>query len=160
MADKKGKALKINIIDIIVVLVIIFLVLGTAYKFLFMDKTSAVSSEVPISYTVLIKEVRQYSLDSIEVGDTLYDGSSGNAIGVISKIEKREATDAMADKDGVFYNVPIENRFDVTLTVDGKGSVSSEGYFINKTYELVVNSNKTFMTKYYECNGRVGEILN
>jgi len=159
LIDKKGKLFgKFNIIDIFVVLVVLVLAAGTYFKFGVMDKTSTAAAMEDVTYTVEIKCVRDYAFENVIKGDTLYDKASGNAIGEIVDIEFRPAMDVVEMLDGSAVMGEIENRYDVTLTVEAQAVVNDSGHFVNRTYELLVGSNKEFITKYFECEGQVGKI--
>ena len=102
--DKKGKLFgKINIIDFCVIIIVIVLIAGAVYKFKFMDKTSNNVAMQPITYTVKVEKVRDYALNNIEIGDTLFDKTSGNAIGTITNVESEPATDYVIMNDGSMH---------------------------------------------------------
>ena len=160
LTDKKGKLFgKINIIDFCVIIVVIVLAVGAFYKFKVVDKTSTSVAMEPITYTVQINRVRDFVFNNIREGDLLYDKTSGNCIGTIVGFEATPAQDRLQMPDGTVIMTEVENRYDVLLTVEGEGVVNESGHFINRTYELIINSSKKFMTKYFECDGKVREIL-
>ena len=145
--DKKGKLFgKINIIDFCVIIIVIVLIAGAVYKFKFMDKTSNNVAMQPITYTVKVEKVRDYALNNIEIGDTLFDKTSGNAIGTITNVESEPATDN------------VENRINIILTVEAEAVENSSGCYVNRTYELLMGTQKKFMTKYFECDGYINSI--
>lgn len=160
VTDKKGKLFgKINIIDFFVVIIIIVLIAGAYYKFGVSDKTGTTTALQPVTYTVKVNKIRDYVFNNVKEGDTLYDKTSGNAIGTITKIESEPATDVVEMNDGTVVRGQVENRINVIFTVEAQAAVSDSGYFVDRTYELLVGSNKKFMTKYFECDGSVYEIL-
>lgn len=160
LADKKGKIFGIfNIIDLVLIVIVIVLAIGTFYKFKVLDKTSTSAKLEPVTYTVQIKKVRDYVIKTTENGDTLFDKTSGRPIGKIVNVESVQAKDELQLNDGTTVLAPIENRYDVTLTVEAEAAIEDEGYFVNRTYELLVNSVKKFSTKYFEFEARVGKIM-
>jgi hypothetical protein len=160
LIDEKGKLFGIaNIVDIIVIILVIVIGAGTVYKFKFMDKTSKDAAMQPITYTVKIEKIRNFIYNNVKEGDELYDKTSGNPIGKITKIESEPATDYIDMPDGTFKKANVENRINVYLTVEAEGVVNDSGHFVNKTYELLVGSQKKFMTKYFECDGTINSIV-
>ena len=160
LIDEKGKIFgKFNVIDLCVVVIVLILAAGTYYKFGVMDKTSTAAAMEPVTYTVKINKIRDYVFNNVKEGDTLYDKTSGNAIGTITKIESQQAKDYVTVENGQVKQAPVENRVDVTFTVEAEAVVNDSGYFVNRTYELLKGSKKKFMTKYFECDGSVEEIL-
>lgn len=160
LMDSKGKLFgKISVVDAIVLVVIITLALGTFYKFGVLEKSSGAASMSKISYTVKVKRVRPFILDCIKEGDVLFDKTSGNSIGTIVKIDSYDATDSLSDLSGKYSTVNVQNRIDVVLHVEADAARNANGsHYVGRTYELIRNSTKKFMTKYYEFNGSVKDI--
>ncbi len=158
--NNKGKLFgKINIIDLCVILLIIALIGGAYYKFRGLEKTSTTAMMEPIQYTVQVKKIREYIFQNVKEGDLLFDKTSGNCIGTITAVDAAPAKEAVLCIDGTYKMGEVDNRVDVVFTVEGEGVVSDEGCFINKTYELVSGSERKFMTKYFECDGNIKDIL-
>lgn len=157
---KNGKLFGvINPLDLLVILLIVALAAGAYYKFKVSDKTSTNVAMTPVTYTVEIKKVRNYVFENVKEGDLLYDKTSGNCIGTITKIDGGPAKEPVNMTDGTMVMAEVENRYDVLLTVEAEAVVNDSGHFVNKTYELVCNSLKKFTTKYFEAEGRVRDIL-
>ena len=160
LIDKKGRLFGIiNAIDAVIALVIIVIAAGAVYKFAFMEKTSTVASMEPISYTVEVKKVRNFIMDNVKEGDTLFDGASGTAIGTITKVDYSTAKEPMGLADGTLIMAEVENRYDVVFTVEADASTNGDIYYVNRSYELVIGSTKDFTTKYSQFEGKVKEIL-
>ncbi|MEA5082670.1 MAG: DUF4330 domain-containing protein [Lachnospiraceae bacterium] len=159
LIDEKGKLFgKINVIDCCVLLLIIALGIGAYVKF-GMEKTSNSAAMQPISYSVKIEKVRKVALNNVQIGDTLFDKTSGNAIGTIVAVDSEQATERIKMPNGTIVRGNVENRINLILTVEAEGVVNDSGWFVNKTYELLVGSKKKFITKYFECEGSVNEIF-
>lgn len=160
LIDEKGKLFgKVNAIDLCVLIIVIALAFGAYYKFVVMNKTSSSASTQRIEYKVEIERVRDVALNNLKLGDTLYDKTSGNAIGTITNIESEPAEGRIKYDDGSVAVGEVENRYNIILTVEADGVVNESGSFVNRTYELLVGSKKKFVTKYIECDGSVSEIL-
>lgn len=160
LVDEKGKLFgRINVIDFSIIVLVIVLGFGAYYKFHVLDKTSTVGSMEPMSYTVEVKKIRNYVFQNVKEGDLLFDKTSGKSIGKIVKVEGVSAKEALLCTDGTYRLGEVENRVDVTFTIEAKGIVNEDGYFVHKTYELVSGSERKFMTKYFECDGKVKDIL-
>ena len=112
----------------------------------------------PITYTVKVEKVRDYALNNIEIGDTLFDKTSGNAIGTITNVESEPATDYVIMNDGSIVKGNVENRINIILTVEAEAVENSSGCYVNRTYELLMGTQKKFMTKYFECDGYINSI--
>lgn len=159
LKDKKGKLFGINLIDFCVVIIVIVLAAGAYYKFKVLDKTSGGTELQPVTYTVEIKRVREYALQNVKEGDELFDKTSGNSIGKIVKVESEQATEPVLCNDGIYRTGTVQNRINLKLTVMGEGTVTEDGCFINRTYELVRESDRRFITKYFEAEGKIKDFL-
>lgn len=159
LIDKKGKLFGlINAIDLCIIVVIVVIIAGAVYKFKFMDKTSNTAAMQNVTYTVKIEKIRNYVFDNVEVGDELFDKTSGNDIGKIVKVDSEQATENIQLNNGTYIKGNVENRINVILTVEAPAVKNNSGTFVNRTYELLVGSQKKFMTKYFECDGYINSI--
>ena len=152
------KKFRLNWIDLLIVVLVIGLVAGTYMKFRVSDKTSVAEPQTPITYQVLLTNVRQGTVDAIQEGDTLYDDDSGRDIGVIRSVDASPATSLVQDTEGALHWADTDDRFDVILTVEGQGSVSGNNYVINRIYSLNIGSFRQFYTKYSTWQGRIWDI--
>lgn len=158
--NNKGKLFgKINFIDFFVIVIVVVLAAGAYYKFSVLDKTGSSAEMQPVTYTVEIRRVREYALQNVKEGDELYDKTSGNSIGKIVKVESEQATEPVLCNDGIYRTGTVQNRINLIITVMGEGTVTEDGCFINRTYELIRESDRKFMTKYFEAEGRIKDFL-
>ena len=160
ITDKKGKLFgNINVVDFFVIVIVVVLLGGAYYKFGVLDKTSTGGTLQPVTYTVEVKRVRDYVFQNVQEGDELFDKTSGKSIGKIVKVESTPSTEPVLCQDGIYKIGTVQNRIDVVFTVMGEGTVTEDGCFINRTYELVRESDRTFVTKYFECQGKIKDFL-
>ena len=145
---KKGK---FNILDLAVIVVIAVLIVGAVYKFRGLDKTSKNVQTKTVTYEMTVESLRNYAFDNLQVGDVLYDYTSGNAIGTITNVEWKDATDPFYTLDGKTVEAPVENRYDAVLTVEAQAGENNGVYSVDKTYELCGNSKRKVDTKYADC---------
>ena len=96
---------------------------------------------------------------AVKEGDELYDKTSGNSIGKIVKVESVQNTEPILCNDGIYRIGTIQNRINLIITVMGEGTITEDGCFINRTYELVRESDRKFMTKYFEAQGKIKDFL-
>ena len=94
---KKGK---FNIIDAVVIVVIVVLIAGAVYKFRGLEKTSTNTSMETVSYEMTIESLRDYAFNNLQAGDTVFDYTSGKAIGTITNIEWKDAVEPFYTIDG------------------------------------------------------------
>jgi len=146
--DEKGRLFgKISIIDLVVLVVVAILVVAVMIKFTALEKSSVGASDT-ITYQVRIENIREYTTKGVRIGDIIYENVGGTNIGVVTNIEVSQAMATQVLADGSFARVPVENRYDVVLTVECEGLVSNGRYYLNKTYEISSGLSRAMFTKY------------
>lgn len=157
--DNNGKIFgKINVMDFFIGVVILALILGAVVRFATVDRvTGANGLEKDIVYTVRVDRIRDFG--NIQVGDALYDRGMEFSVGTIIAIDTFPAEDKLVTNDGEVITGLVENRVDMILTIEAPGIQNEKGSFVEKVYELLVGSNKSYYTKYREFGGRINSII-
>lgn len=141
-------------IDGLVLAVVLLLVIGTGVKFFVKDSTAVTQETIPFTYQLKIEGVRQCTVDSLQVGDTVFDNEGKGAVGVIRTVEATPAISLYYASDGTVEQVEYESRYDVVLTLDAEG-VPTEGAYKVETYTLKLNQSSLYFTKYSIWNARI-----
>lgn len=134
-------------IDGLVLGIVLLLIAGTCIKFLVLDPKSSQSEVSTFQYQLEIRGVRQFTVDALHVGDTVYDNAGKAPVGVISDITVAPATSTISYPDGTIAEVQVQDRMDVTLTVTAEGIVKENSYEVG-AYDIQVNRGDTYYTKY------------
>ncbi len=145
---------KFNWVDGLVIVVILLLVAGTCLKFFVMDTTAVGRETVPFTYQVKIANVRQYTIDALQAGDYLYENEGKGQVGVIESVTAEPANSLAPFPDGTAREIPVEDRFDVTVTVSAEGTLENDVYKVGP-YGIRVGHKATYFTKYSEWEGTV-----
>ena len=157
--DRQGRLFGvISIIDILVIIVVALLATGIYIRYFSLSKTAIGQESAPITYKMIIDDVRDYTVNSLRVGDTLYNKTASEAIGTITDISVKEAAVWSGTVDGTQKKGIIEGKYDVTLTVEASGVVSEGRYYVSRTTELGANQKNEYVTKYCSITGTVIEI--
>lgn len=157
MSNEKKK-FKINIVDLLVVIVVIALIGGAYLKFSKYNVKTDASSEETILYTIDVLNVRDYSVNAYRSGDVVYDALTGVNIGVIQNIEETEAVSYEINEEGKVVKVTNPYRKDLKIFLETPGTVENNAYYANKSIELKVNSQKAIETKYAKTTGTISSI--
>lgn len=113
---KNGKLFgKINLFDFLVILLILVLIFAIGMKFLFNKET--VTNSVDVTYELKIESVRDVTANAFQKGDTIYHYDLNEIIGTVEDVQSVPATDPMNTLTGEAIEVPLEDRFDVIITV-------------------------------------------
>lgn len=138
---------KFTWVDGLIIAVVALLIIGTGVKFLLKEETAVNNVEQEFTYQLQIKNLRQVSVDSLRVGDELFDNEGKASVGFISDIAVTDAVTSERFPDGTMHEVTIEDRYDVVLTVTARG-VPKDGAYQVGTYDIRVNNFSTYYTKY------------
>jgi len=156
--DEKGRLFgKINVVDLGIILLVIVVALGAFVKFVVLDQTSVATEVVPVRYTVQVVGVRDWTVNNLREGDTLFVG--GTDVGTILSVSP-EPQEVVAWGDGKVWQGIVPNRYVVYVEVEATATVSEGRYLISRTVPMSVsNSGMGFYTKFATFGGTITEIV-
>lgn len=145
--DKNGKLFgKINLIDLIILLVVLAGIFGVYYKFQQSATATPFSEKQKIQVTLQTDDVDNFAVDAIEVGDVVRDWQKNITLGTLKEIKVGEAKIAGFNEAGEVVLSTRDDRVSVELVFEGEGLYSPQGatsfsnnsYFINRSMEISV----------------------
>ena len=146
---------KISIVDIIVILLCILVVCAIFVKYNNDDTRAANVDSKTITYTVKIRGLREGTVNAMKKGDELRENLDDNVMGKIEDIKVEPATLKMNLNNGTWIDAPLENRYDVELTLKTKADLSGGHIYVNRVHELNVNASITLLSKYVQFTGLI-----
>lgn len=156
IVDEKGRLFgRISLIDLGVLVLACVLMLG-----LFVSKEVMPDIE-DIRYEVSIDNMPQGRLDSICIGDYLYDAdyATGHPVGTIVDIRVTDCVIPSQKVDGTYVMGTVDDRTNVVLVLEAKGVMDGEGHgYINRTNEVALGSVVNYYTKACQFVGTVTEL--
>jgi hypothetical protein len=156
--DERGRLFGvISVIDVIVIVVIAVLAIAAYTKFRVIDNTSTSTKTVPVTYTVRILSVREGTANALREGDAFFT-KSGIPAGKIASVEITPSRVLSGLADGTYVMADVEGRVDALITVAAQCSITNDRYYVDRTYELNVNTDQTYHTKYVEIYGNIASI--
>jgi hypothetical protein len=160
LMDENGRLFgKVSVLDLLVVLVVVVLALALSFK----KEQTHTGTSIPqqtITYQILVRGVRSYVVDAVQVGDLLYDQdyTTGGTLGEILDIQTFPGDKMTEMKDGSIEFLEMEDCQNLLITVQGNGILSNGHYQINRIYELGVNASRNYYTPYVQFTGTVMSI--
>lgn len=142
---------RLNLIDILILVVLLGVILLTAYKFGVVarqDASSVDSAAVVTTYEAFIDEVRIPTVNALHEGDKIFDEKTGNCIGEIKTVSHVPFTKNVLDANGEVKKVEYPDYYSVTLTIEAAILEKQDGYFVDGIVELKANSEMNTFTKY------------
>ena len=159
LIDEKGRLFgAVSIVDLFAVLLVIVLAFAVYSRFFTKETTALAAVNDTFTYVLRVESVRQVTVDVLRVGDVIYDTDNDIKLGVITDIEYGDAMRESKRADGSYVYTPVENRYDVTLTISADGLISSGRYYASRSFEISANAQVWFHTKYCSTSGTVWEI--
>ena len=157
--DEDGKIFsKINIFDLMVIVIIIFVFLGTVYKFKF-SKVNMKHDFGLINFAVKISDVKDSSSKFYKKGLRVFDAKSKNYLGVIKKVFVKDCFGYVKDMNGKMKKARKPGRINIFLDIESNGVIDDKAYLAEGNYELKAGSDIYILTKYADVDGKIEKIM-
>lgn len=157
------KKTRFNIIDLLVVIVIIAAIATVAVRLDIADKIVQATSEDSARVTLLVSGADQESVTSVSEGDKISWQQENCDFGTIVRKDVANAVVYNTVEDGTYVKTTNPERYDVTFTVDTKGTFTEDGYMLGgKSYlaagrTVTFFNGKTVMTSIVIAVDEIGE---
>lgn len=152
--DKNGKIFgKINIIDLLAILVVIVAVIGISIRFTSIASEN-VKRKTDFSYVVEIEDVRVYTVNALQKMGIATD-KQGNVIGEITGVQYSEMEKQTITENGKSKRVIVPEKYTARVTLEATGKEADSGYFVGENTELSAGSSITMYTKHANCSGKI-----
>jgi hypothetical protein len=155
MAKESKKTFKLNIIDVIIIVVILLAAAFIGYKLI---NTGSVSTPTETVYiTIYEEECADYVINNINIGDSASDGTTDiTAIGTVTNVvTDTSATYEYDSTDDEFKRVPKPDYSSVYITIEAQGILNDNGvvigsqqYAVGHTLILYAGSSKLYAQVY------------
>lgn len=156
--DSKGKIFgKVNILDLLIVVVIAVLALSAFVKF---DKAEGrLTSDKTIEYTVKIKQIRQPSVDAINRELTGWvEPDTKKELGEITDVKVSPAEELVRLNNGEYTTVELVETYDALLTMRVSGTETDDNFYTISGKKLIVGENLTLNNGYVTSYGIVKSV--
>ena len=156
--DSNGRLFgKINILDILIIIAVLVLLFSVKVKY---DKSpSQMSSDKKIVYTIEVEDVRQPTVDAIyQKAENVMDKETKKGLGKITDISVSKAKEQLKLADGTYEMVSKEDKFNIILTLEVKGTETSDNYFTFTGKKLIVGDDISVYNENVAVNGMIKSI--
>jgi len=133
--DKNGRLFGlVSLIDLAVLAIAAVLVAALLMKDTASPIVNIAAPMDDISYELTISNMPEGRLNSLKVGDTLYDNETYNPVGTIADIKTEDCVISILKADGTFDYATVEGRYNVVLTVDAKAITDERQHiYVNRS---------------------------
>jgi hypothetical protein len=154
---KDGKLFgKINLIDLLVILLIIGVVAGTVYRFSSPEAT--VSPNKQIDYLLKIEGVRPFTEKFYEVGLDCYDNKTGTFIGEIAGVRVEPYESLGLNSDGTMTRVAHPTYVTIYVSVWVNGRETNNSLYANESFTVKAGGKIDLATKYVSVAATVDSV--
>lgn len=142
---------KISVVDIMAVLLVIAMGLMLYARFFSgggdgvgFTETGTVKVECVLKVTL----ASRWHLDTIKPGDVIYSGGDGPALGTVKDVRTEPAYTLVETPEGTVASVPVEDYYDIYITVEAQCTTGANGYYLGGSVELNRNMTLQICTVY------------
>jgi hypothetical protein len=144
LIDNKGKLFgKINVLDLVVILAVLVVIAGVAYKFTKSNTPSVFRQNDKVEITFYVEELPDYAADAVEVGAPVTDRTTGSKFGVVKSVDTQPSVSYAPNSAGEIVKSTKETFRSQKVVVAGEGLFSDNGvtynsidYYVNKQLEV------------------------
>ncbi|MDR0838342.1 MAG: DUF4330 domain-containing protein [Oscillospiraceae bacterium] len=159
LIDENGRLFgKISFIDVLVVLAVAAILLVSLTKNDVVEQISGSVQTTPVEYTVIAKNIRVTNAALLREGDYIWL-ENGVPAGKITGVRTEVATTLSQIADGRYVIGKIESKVDAFVTILADCSYSNGRYYADRTFELNVNQEQKYVTKYEAFTASITEIV-
>ena len=147
---------KLNGFDLLLLIVVVLMIIGLAFKVAILQSGDGDSeTEYTATYILSVTPVRTYTVDQLEIGDTIYYGSTDDEMGVITDMEVVSARSTTITNSGEVLTLTYEDRYEVILTIEATAQASDDydGCYQVSGVTLLENRSDSYHTKYQSFSG-------
>ncbi len=152
---------RINLLDILIILVVIVCAAGAVLRFTG-DESSFRSAGKTFDYVLKVEGVRLHSVKALQkaAGDNsaLTDTSKETAVGNVYKVEYVPAREILEMADGTAKWVDVTDRFDAYVFVRAEGDITEHSYITKSGTEMLVNRENYYTNRWGGVYGFVYDI--
>lgn len=151
---------KLNLLDYGLILLVVLVIALFAYKQYgqqyqrFQNNDEALNL-VGMTYTFKVEEIRSMSVESVKVGDILYEKDSKTVLGTVTAIDTEPYSEGLIDRDGQFHMAPVPEKYNLFITVNGRVLATENRYLAEGVLELKINSDIQLITQMVGFDGRL-----
>ena len=112
------------------------------------ENTDVGTGDLELTYVLRLSEMRPALLDSVKVGERLYEQETGALLGMVLDVWTEPYGETRADADGKAVFVEREGYYNLFIRLKGRAVEREDGYYLDGATELRVGSNVTASSQF------------
>jgi hypothetical protein len=150
--DDKGRLFKkINLIDLLIILIIVAAGILVFNKFGRAKVVTPLAKQEPVAITFIIESLPEYAADNVEINDPVIDRVTSAYLGKVVSVEKKPDRSYAPDQDGRYVRSSKEGYCSLEFTVEGTGvfdgkvvNIGNTNYYVYRDTTLYVGDTMLF----------------
>ena len=139
MIDEKGRLFgKVNIVDLLIILIVLAVAAIRVYHFFGPDSTVASTEHVRLA--LYCEESADYAVEQLVEGAEAWDSENNVTLGTLTEWRVGDSKSYVTDANGEVIQLARDGYCSATLVVEGEGVVGSHGVTIGGTLYAVGQS--------------------
>jgi hypothetical protein len=131
--NKNTKKVRFGLVDALILLLAVSIVAFGVW-FFFENKIFDGGDDVKIRYEIKLTDIRSELTSHIHIGDSVYDGTYGEHVGVVENVRHEQYTEQIVDKDtGEPVNAVKAGYYNVYVTVVSSAKYKDSTYSVADT---------------------------
>lgn len=131
MIDKNGRiGGKVNLIDLIIILVLIAVIAFVGYRFFLRDDAGLVKNDA-VRMEFVATVVPKYAAEQIEIGARAFDAEENTSLGTITAVEFGDAYEFVPNDEGKTVMLEPTDSVSVKITTETVGNMDGNGVVID-----------------------------
>lgn len=157
--DEKGRLFgKVNLLDLVIVLVIVLLAVSLVLKF-GREEASYLKSDKVLEYTLKVELVREPTVTALAQNHSgLTDYETGKEIGDITDTQISKARELVQLTDGTYKEVEHVDKYDVLLTLRVGGTETADNFYTVSGRKIIVGDEIKIYNGYVSTVGIVKSV--
>lgn len=157
LVDQNGRLFGlISLIDLVVVAIALVLLGALSFKSSSTPISSTAAPMTPVTYQLTVSNMPAGRLNSLRVGDPLFDQETFHHLGNITDIAVEDCRISILKKDGTFGYADVEGRYNVVLTIQAEALIDERQHiYVNRTDFIAVGWSLNVYTQASLFNGLV-----
>lgn len=143
---------KFNIVDIVIVALVLLVLAGGTYKYMF-QRPEAAGPQKTIEYVLAFEGVRQPTIDAVTDGLQIRH-KDGTVLGNVLNKEVKPLMEAVPTADGRLVEATVPGKYSMLLTLRSPATVTDTTIMIG-TKEILVGTEVPVRSKTFQSNGVV-----
>lgn len=143
---------KFNIIDVLVLLIVIVFAAGIGIR---LGNGKAIKNETEITYTVEVKNVKEFTADALKKSNVLTDDKTGTVLGEIVSVEVEPYMEEKETNTGELVMVEVPERYRCTVILKSSAKEQEGKLMLDEKTEVSPGKIFDVITKYVKTTGTV-----